>query len=248
MKTKKIVQVMVNVKSESVKVQVANLSEILQKEWHCVVNYYSEKKDTIVFEEFKERYDNFEGKMIEEFLAISKVVYTEWKNWKYLNGYETTFKSKSLTQVWNQFKEFWQYNLEESKIMFKEMELLSENMKQEWILKYNFVYPHVYEKYQRNYRIKSKAQLWKEFKEIWEIDISDYNEMKYNEMIKYISEIECDDNNYFKEYPQNFFEFRENANNHSFDSYSVLEQFEICKDWEGHRENGDIEDSDSEGI
>ena len=134
-----------------------------------------------------------------------------------------------------------QYNLEESKVMFKEMELLSENMISEWRLKYNFVYPHVYEKDYNHYSCvqRVKSQLWKEFKEIWEIDISDYNEIKYNEMIKYINEIECESSeNYFKEYPRNFFEFRENANYHSFDSYSILEQFEICEDWEHYREQG----------
>jgi hypothetical protein len=244
---------------ESVKMAVANLPEILQKEWECVVGYYSSETDT-VFEEFKKRYDNFEGTTIEELLAIPKVVYTEWNNWKYRNGYETTFNTdinergwkvkskveKSLTQVFNQFKEFWQYDSEESKVMFKEMEHLSEKMNQEWRLKYNFVYPHVYERDNNHYscyHLKSKAQLWEEFKEIWEIEISDYNENKYNEMIEYISEIECDSENYFKEYPQNFFDFRENANYHSFYSYSVLEQFEICEDWDHYR---DIEDTDSD--
>ena len=244
---------MVNVKSESVKMEVANLPEVLQKEWQCVVRYYSEKSDTTLFDEFKKRY---EGPTIEEFLAIPKVIYIEWENWKYRNGYETNFKkyikersstetTKTFTEVFCEFKNFWEYDSEESKIVFSEMEHLSENMICEWRLKYNFVYPHVYEKgVRRDYRMKSKFQLWEEFKEIWEIDILDYNETKYNEMNKYISEIECDSENYFKEYPQNFFEFRENANYHSFDSYSVLEQFEICEDWE--RYQGDIEESESE--
>ena len=89
MKTKKIV-VMVNVKSESVKVQVANLPEILQNEWAYIIDYYSEKSDKIVFDEFKKRYDNFEGPTIKEFLAIPNIVYMEWENWKY-NRYETAF-------------------------------------------------------------------------------------------------------------------------------------------------------------
>jgi hypothetical protein len=137
--------------------------------------------------------------------------------------------------------------------MFKEMELLSENMLEEWRLKYNFVYPHVYQRdminyncLQRDYRLKSKAQLWEEFKEIWEIDILDYNEIKYNEMKEYIGEISCDDENYFKDYPRNFYEHCENANYHSFDGYSAIEQFEICENWERCREDGDIEESDSE--
>lgn len=251
-------------KSESVKSQVAKLPENLQKEWYTVTRYHSDKKDT-VFEEFKKRYDNFEGPTIEEFLAIPKVVYTEWENWKYSKGYHTNFKEyikkyrsndtevkiKTLTEVWNQFKEFWQYNSDvASKVMFSEMELLSENMIREWRFKYNFTYIHVYEEYNSKYETyskKSKAQLWEEFKEIWEIEIDNYNEEKYNEMVKYIGEIECDDENYFKD-PQNFYEYCEDSNYHSFGSYSVLEQFEICEDWERYRDkNGDIEsESDSE--
>jgi hypothetical protein len=154
-----------------------------------------------------------------------------------------------LTEVWKEFKEFWQYNSKETILMFNEMELLSEKMIREWRLKYKFKYPHVYEiddnhcsGVQREYELKSKSQLWIEFKEIWEIDILDYNEEKYNEMAKYINEIEGDLEDYRKRYPRNFYDFRENANYHSFDSYSILEKFEICEDWAGYR----IEECDSE--
>lgn len=226
---------MVKVTSKSVKVEIEKLPERLQEEWQSVVEYYSEKKDTVVFEEFKKRYDNFKGKTIEELLCMPRVVYREWQKWKYDKCYQTDFKTvlgwknkvemeKSLTEVLEEFKKFWQYDSKESKMMFKEMELLSDGMIQEWRLKYSFLYPHVYERYDCDYHLKSKAQLWEEFKEIWEIDVSDYNEDKYKEMTKYIREIECD-------YPSNFYEYRKNANYHSFDSYSILEQFEICEDW-----------------
>lgn len=244
---------MVQVKSENVKSQLEKLPGILQNEWYNVTRY-SDKKDTIMFENFKKLYDNFEGHTIEEFLDIPKVLYTEWENWKYRKGYHTDFKTyikkyrsndtkvieKTLTEVWNEFKKFWQYNFEgtfsdiSSKVMFTEMELLSENMIQEWRYKYNFTYTNVYEEYNIKYETyskKSKAKLWEEFKEIWEIKIDNYNEEKYNKMVKYISKIECDEENYFKEYPRNFYEYCEDGNYHSFDSYSVLEQFEICKDW-----------------
>lgn len=206
---------MVNVKSENVKAGIAKLPEILQKEWECVTGFHST-----------------------DFI-------------KYIKKTETQVIEKTLAQVLDDFKEFWQYDSEESKVMFKEMELLSENMIREWRLKYNFTYPHVYERddnhyscVQRDYRLKSKVQLWEEFKEIWEIDISDYNEDKYDEMVKYISEINCDDSNYFKDYPRNFYEFRENANYHSFNSYSVLEKFEICERWEIRCQDADIEESE----
>lgn len=243
---------MVQVKSESVKMEVEKLPRILQKEWSTAVSYYSKDTDTVVFEKFKKRYDNFEGASIEELLRMSDVVYTEWKYWKYQNKYETDFDS--LTDILSEFKNFWQYDSEETKTVFKEMELLSDRMLYEWRLKYKFTYPHVYERddnhyscVQRDYHLKSKAQLWEEFKEIWDIDTSNYNEDKYKEMAEYINEIEVDDANYFKYYPRNFFDYRENSNYHSFDSYSILEQFEICEDWEEYRQNGDIEsDSDED--
>ncbi len=243
---------MVNVESESVKMEIEKLPKILQKEWSTVVSYYSNEKDTVVFEKFRKRYDDFKGASVEELLSMSDVVYTEWKYWKYQNRYETDFDS--LTDILSEFKNFWQYDSEETKTMFKEMELLSNRMLQEWRLKYNFVYPHVYERddnhyscVQRDYHLKPKAQLWEEFKEIWDIDTSNYNEDRYKEMVDYINEIEVDDTNYFKDYPRNFFEYRENANYHSFDSYSILEQFEICEDWDKYRQNGDAEsESDSD--
>ena len=86
-------------------------------------------------------------------------------------------------------------------------------------------------------------QLWNEFKEIWDIDTDDYNEDKYKEMNKYVSEIKCEDS-------EKFFRYRENANYHSFDSYSLLEQFEICEHYEQYEpsesEYESEDDSDSE--
>lgn len=82
----------------------------------------------------------------------------------------------------------------------------------------------------------TKSELWKEFKDIWEIDVLDYNENKYNEMILYINETTSDNKQYFKDYPRDFFEYREDSNYHSYDSYSVIEQFEICQEWECYQE------------
>lgn len=256
---------MVNVISENLEDKITKLPKRLQKEWFMVIRYHSKKNILQVFEDFKKRYDNFEGNSIEEFLAIPNVLFDEWEDWKYKQKYITDFKTKknkmidtqviekTLSEVINEFKELWQYNSEETNIMFKEMELLSKNMMYEWKLKYNFEFPHVYEKdnnhftcVQRNYHLKSKAQLWKEFKEIWNIDISDYNEEKYNEMTNYINEIECNLEDYFKDYPRNFLDFLEDSNYHSFDSYSILEQFEICRYWERQCEDRDIEESSSD--
>jgi hypothetical protein len=236
------------VKNENIKAEVAKLPERIQKEWGIVCRYCSSKTDIQVFEEFKNSWELFQGPTFEEFLSVSDAVYIQWKLWSYKN-YGIEFK-KTLTEVWNDFKTFWELDSEESKVMFKEMELLSENMLDEWSMKYNFDYPHVYERdnnhwscVQRDYRLKSKVQLWNEFKEIWDIDIDDYNEDKYKEMNKYVSEIECEDS-------EKFFRYREDANYHSFDSYSLLEQFEICEHYEQYDDSEDdseyISDSESE--
>jgi hypothetical protein len=219
------------------KSQIDKLSKRLQKEWACTSRYYSSKTDTEVFEEFKKRWEQFEGLSVQEFLNVSDVIYTEWTFWKYKNHYDTNFKiaNKFFTEVWNEFKIFWELNTAESKVMFKEMELLSENMLHEWRMKYSFDYPRVYENdVQRNYdyTLKSKTQLWDEFKEIWEIDISNYNEDKYEKMIVYVSEFQGEDG---------FYRFRENANYHSFDSYSLLEQFEFCEYYDKNRRESDDE-------
>lgn len=243
----------------SINKEIEILPEILKKEWCCIKSFYSSNKDTIVFEEFKKRYDNFEGPVIEEFLNMSETMYSEWDNWKYRNRYYIDFKTeqgkreKSLQEVFGEFKKFWDYGSKETNLVFKEMQLLSENMLHEWRLKYNFEYPHIYESYGCKYEIyskKTKATLWEEFKDIWEIDVSSYDEKKYVDMAAYINKIICDDSNYFKEYPRNFFEYREDSNYHSFDNYSILEKFDIARYWENRildAENYSDSERDSDG-
>jgi hypothetical protein len=229
---------MVEVKSERIKTKIAILPDRIQKEWQSVCKYYSSKTDIEVFDEFMKSWCDFRSPIVDEFLNVSNTVYIEWEHWKCNHYYDVNFQEKLITEVWKEFKEFWQFDLAESIIMFKEMELLSEKMLREWRHKYNFTYPHVYESVndygmiQRGYRLKNKAQLWQEFKEIWEIDVSDYNEDKINEMSSYISDIICDDSEYSDEYPRNFWEFCENSNYHSFSSYSIIQKFEICEQWE----------------
>lgn len=52
---------------------------------------------------------------------------------------------------------------------------------------------------------------------------TNYDEKLYKEMSTYINEAIC---NY-----EGFYEYRTNSNYHSFDSYSILEQYEICQDF-----------------
>lgn len=217
---------MVNIISMYVKNETSLLSEKLRNEWNDIARYYSVKSDEQVFQDFKKRWENFQGSTIKEFTSMPQSVYTEWKYWKCIMGYSTEFGDKSLSDVWNEFKTDYQLYSLESNEMFQEMDLInmSKSMYDEWHMKSNFDFPHIYEKEQQtDYYLKSKSQLWKEFKEIWEIDIEDYNEKKYKEMSDYINEIKSNDND------QQFYHYRENANYHSFSSYSIFEQFEICQ-------------------
>lgn len=211
--------------------RINKLHGVLQKEWHSINKSFSFKSDLEVFEDFRKQYNNFED--IDDFLAAcsSNVVYNEWERWRP----HYRWNEETLIVLFNKFKELWQYATNETKTMFNEMGLLSENMIREWRLKYEFVYTHVYEMYNCKYDDivkKSKTQLWKEFKETWDIDIDSYDEDKYNNMASYVNKIECDTEDYFQRYPRNFFEFRENGNYHSFGNYSIIEQFDICEDWE----------------
>lgn len=219
---------MVNITSIYVKNEISLLSEKLQNEWKDICRYYSTKSDEQIFQDFKKRWENFQGSTIKEFTNMSNSVYIEWKYWKCINGYLTEFGDKSLTNVWNEFKtDYGLYTLESNE-MFQEMDQIkmSNRMYNEWHMKSNFDFPHIYEEEEQetDYYLKSKAQLWEEFKKVWEIDIENYNEDKYKEMIDFINEIKSNDL-----HDQQFYKYRENANYHSFDSYSIFEQFDICQ-------------------
>ena len=219
-----IVKAMVEVGNQNFKDELSKLPEFIQKEWLTVTKYFSKKSECVLFEEFKKRYDNFEGTTIEELICIPEL-YIEWVDWKSWKGFDMSFP-KSLTEVLNDFKLFWQYDSEETKVMFKEMRLLSENLLGEWRYEYKY----------NNDDCLSKVRLWEEFKNNYEIDVLNYNEEKYNEMVKYIDNTLCDNTDYFEEYPRNFFDYREDSNYHSFDDYPTLKRFEICESW-----NADVE-------
>lgn len=263
--------------------EVKSLPDRLKQEWYSVERYYSKKPIEERFNDFKKSFNNFQGEAVEELLNAENVVYKLWEEWKYYNKYYCNFTiryntiknkkcecsmidkpskscdhkkiQKSIKEVWDEFKIYWDYDKEKSGKMFKEIGLLSDVMMKEWFYKYTFRFPHVYENdecYSYNFdyekfKSKSKSDLWEEFKEIWSIDPENYNEDKLNEMSKYINSVECDNENYIKNYPRNFYEFCEDSNYHSYDSYSILEQYQICKEWEEYAENYECDsDSDSE--
>jgi hypothetical protein len=212
-------------------------TENLKKEWRNVIEEKRKLK-------FKKEYENYKGDAMDEFNDVPEVVYKEWEYWKMKCGYLPTL-GKKFSEVWKEFKEYWQYDKSETKKMYEEMKLLSDGMLREWRMKYTEEYPDVYDEeafWNGKKKEKTKAEMWGEFKEKWGIDVENYNDDLYKEMEKYICEIECDAEDYCKDYPRNFFDYRENGNNHSYDSYSIWEQYEIAKEWKEYRdENGDLE-------
>ena len=229
--------------------EIAKLPEYLKKEWGTLRQYYTRQTIEQQYGGFKKQWDNFEGETIDEFLKVNASVFEEWKSWKYKQGYDRSFATryntirncrcvcfmvdkaeeswcdhklivKSLKDVWNEFKVEWQLDTAESLAMFEELAKIkmSESMLNEFRMKYNHNYPHVYGEDIG----QSKAELWKEFKIKWEIDVQDYNETKYDEMVEFVGKVECS---------ESFFSYREDMNYHSFDSYSMLEQYEICQQY-----------------
>ena len=164
----------------------AKLPKRLLDEWSYVNNVnknYVHKMTYVTADEqdFKKYWNNFQGELVEEFLNFPSAVYVQWIRWR--NELTTSIQAKTkskqtLNHVLTEFKNFWEFDKPVSKVMFKEIELLSENMLSEW--RYN-----VYE-YEDcictddQFEYKSKAQLWLEFKEFWEIDVLNYNENKFN--------------------------------------------------------------------
>lgn len=223
----------------------AQLQGILKKEW---LNFQTYNDNS--FDQFKKQYNNLVGDSVNEFIKIDNIVYDEWYYFKLEKRYDMYLKD--FDKVWNEFKQFWNLNSNETIQVFTEMKLLSKDLLQEWRYKYMFVYPGVYEKaiygdeYWKKHDIyskKSKMELWNEFKEIWDIDINDYDEHLLNEIKAFVNQVDEYENT-CQEYPRNFWEYRENGNYHSFYSYSFLEKEEICKMWLEYEERCIISDED----
>lgn len=206
-----------------------NLKGNLEKEYN---DPYTNKK---IFNEY------YKGGYIQEFIELPEIVYKEWSYWK--NEYNRRLfeevERDSFDEYFLAFKDYWQYNTSETQQVFKEMKLLSDSMIREWREKYTFSSAYEYEGYESyiksDYLSKSKVQLWEEFKKFWKLVPENYSEYKFEQYLKFIHKCETNYKNYSKNYPRNFWEYRENANYHSFDSYSVLKQYNVCREWEENR-------------
>ena len=200
--------------------EIANEIEMIKfpkrilEEWQRIRQYYSPKSKQEVWEDFKKAWDP-DFVFVKENLDVPETANTEWKFWR-----DNIYHGKeSLEKQWEIFKTFWNLGSDETNIVFEEMSNLSTGLLREWRYKYNFKYTHVYEGYNNVDYSKSKAQMWEEFKDIWDLDMDAYDEYEYNRMIKE-TEGEVDDYDAW-------YNFRENANYHSYDSYSVRERYEI---------------------
>lgn len=104
-----------------------------------------------------------------------------------------------------------------------EIELLSPGMLIEWRYKCNFAnYPYIFEGFNYDVEDKTLLQLWEQFKEIWCIDVNNYDEKYYNEKVMFITDIYFD---------PDFLEYLRKSNRERFNEYSVIEQYEICESY-----------------
>lgn len=193
----------------------------LEKEWESENGWhYSGDK----MEKFNKIYD-ISYHIVQEMLQMSSCMHKEWLFFKHKEVQALILHdSKKLDEIWNKFKKEWNLFSNETNQMFKEMELLSEKLLQEWRYKYTYEFPHVYEKedymYSRVNHNKQRTTMWEEFKEIWGLEPQNYNEDFLEELLK-------DTENDFESYEEEWYEFLIEGNYHSYDSYSLLEKNEI---------------------
>jgi hypothetical protein len=220
------------------------ISGRIKDEFENDFSYNETLSKTQLVNEFEKSWNNYERDLVNEFLQVNDAVNREWKEYKRKNypnylirNVENDISNYSkMTDMWSAFKRFWELNTMESNLMFEEINYInmSDGMLREWRIKYNFKYPYVYEldnraKYgniiNENYLSKTKFQLWNDFREIWNIDLQNYTEYKFTKMCKFINDIYINDEDY------KFFHYCQKNNYHNFEIFSILQQYEICKDY-----------------
>jgi hypothetical protein len=126
----------------------------------------------------------------------------------------------NMKEQYIQFKLEWDIGSKETNKMLDEMIsiAMSKDLDHEWRLMHNNKRPNGY----HNVLGKSKFELWESFKEMWKLNIFNYNEDVFKNKQKVIND--CLINDTFQEYLTD-------SNYHSFDTYSVLEQYSVCSDF-----------------
>ena len=217
----------------------ALFNEKLMEELASENGFYSRKSEAERTRDFKKWWEIGEdgsiGDTAMEILKMNKDIIDEWRYWKERKGfyYVTGDEKITLKELWSNFKENWQFEETLAAGVFDEMAKLCGGLLWEWRFKYTYAYTHVYEKDSPVDYNKTKIQLWKEFKDIWgdgnvSDDIDDFiNDINFE--YKSMSDaIEGDPNyNDNDEAYQAWINYRENANYHSYDSYSMREQYDI---------------------
>lgn len=196
--------------------------DFLKIEWESESKlYYNGDKP----KQFNSIYD-VSSTTVQEMMCMTPCMHKEWLFLKYneIRG-SILHSSKKLDEVWGNFKQSWDLFSPETNQMFKEIELLSDEMLIEWRMKYTYEFPHVYEKEDYiNYKViynKKRTVMWEEFKTIWDTDPQNYDESLYNSLKEEIQRY-FDDHDYYR-----WRSFLTDSNYHSYDSYSLLQKHEI---------------------
>lgn len=201
-----------------------------RQEWH-LINGYSSKLPK------EQRFENFKKEIKKINLNdIPEALYKEWRYYR-----ECKYNEDSIVNQYSEFLKKWPKDFN-----YDELNKISGELLDEWRLKCN--YEHIYENYDtlfasanrgkntvdgkyierpKAFELKNKCELWKEFKEYWLLDDGEFPNMEvFNKIKKAVEDYE----NEFD--MEEFFEFREDANYHSYDSYSIAEQYQICKEFD----------------
>ena len=202
------------------------LSTRLQEEFSLVDRYYSRIPRGERLAEF-ERTISEHPDIVEEFENIPEALYREWRYYRECNT------EKPWTGIFEVFVKTF-----EPEFPFEQLAKISGELLVEWRLKCD--YESVYEFYSdvygtpnkntKDFYEKSKTELWNEFVEFWYLDTNETgllfpNTSVFDSIVSAISEYEENFDN------EEFYEYREDSNYHSYDSYSIAEQYRICKEF-----------------
>ena len=227
----------------------------LKTEWFHVREWHSSISKDNIWKNFKTLWDIkitddccSLGPVAKEISEMSDSVYNQWKIWTKL-GYKfheelvsslvhknaIKIKDVNLSKILDSFKSEWDWDNPATSVMFAEMSHLSEKMLHEWYQYYDGDYGYIYSYTDGMTYDKTKLELWAEFTEEWGLEFTDgdYSEKYFNEMLEELKGI-CNLNHRMY---KKWYDFLEDSNYHSYDSYPIKEQYEI---WIHFKEEWDL--------